>query len=140
MTRLMLPAILVLGLAACNGDDDDTTDSGAAATYDLTVNGTGFDPHNGQTLEIAVLASDDTVIDTQSTTVADGAFSFSWTDALDEGATYTVHYYADLNESGGCDSPPDDHGWERTIDAVSADVVLDVTHDTNFTDVCASFE
>lgn len=144
MIRTMLPLALVLGLAACAGDDTDPTDgdtdTNGAMTYDLTVNGTGFDPHNGQTLELAVLTADDTIVDVQSTTVENGAFTFSWTGALEEGESYKVHYYADLNESGGCDAPPDDHAWEDPIDNVMDNVTLDLTHSVDdFVDVCATF-
>ena len=145
MIRTLLPLALVFGLAAC-ADDVDTEDTDVVDTdtdtpmYDLTINGAGFDPHNGQTLEIAVLTEDDTIIDSQSTTVSEGTFSFSWDGALADGSGYKVHYYADLNENGGCDAPPDDHAWERVIDDVDDNITLDLVHSTDdWVDVCATF-
>jgi len=111
------------------------------ATFDLSFSGSGFAPHNGQTLGVAIVSlADGSVIATDSVTVADGAFSFEWLGLLDEGASYFVDYYADFDGSGACDAPPTDHVWRESIDVVAADVDLAVTHNTNFApEACDSF-
>ena len=70
------------------------------------MTGEGYDPHNGQLLEIALVDSSGAVVDSQSTTVADGTVTFTWTGVLEEGETYEVHHYADLNESACLRRPP----------------------------------
>lgn len=144
MIRDVLIVIALAGFAvfvsACD-DDGTTTDTGPKPTvFDLTFTGT-IAPHAGQTLHVLVLKDGDGAIQASETeTVAgDGTFSFSWPDLLDEGESYHIDFYADHNSSGSCESPPTDHAWRETIGAVSGNVSRDFQHNTNFTDVCASF-
>lgn len=120
------------------GDVGDTP----ATMYDLTFSGTAFLPHAGQTLKVVVLeqSGDAVAAEDQATVAADGSFSFTWPAVLKGGVAYEVTYYADLNGNGACDAPPTDHGWQKDIEAVSADVTLTVTHNTDFAaDVCTHF-
>lgn len=138
--QLGLAALLLAALStpAC-GDDEDDADHDEGP-FDLTFAGTGFGPHNGQTLWVAVVATQtNTVLDKQSVTVTDGAFSLSWTGALEHDLDYAVHYYADHNGSGGCDAPPGDHVWSESLGKIHADITKTVTHSTTFTNVCATF-
>ena len=126
------------------GDDtgDDTAgDDTGGATFDLAFSGTGFTPHNGQMLHVAVLdaATDAHVVTDQSQTVSGGTFSFNFPGVLEQGHNYHVDYYADFNGNGSCDSPPTDHVWRAEVSDVQDNVNLQVTHNTNFTDVCSSF-
>jgi hypothetical protein len=121
-------------------DDDATDDDTGGATFDLTFSGTGFGPHDGQTITVAVTDIEDAVVvATDSTTISGGAFSFNFPGILGETHTFHVDYYADVNGSDSCEAPPTDHAWRVDIPAVSADVDLPVTHNTDFTDVCGSF-
>ena len=125
------------------GDDagDDAGDDSGGGPFDLDFSGTGFTPHNGQTLHVAVLDASGGahVVTDQSTTVSGGDFSFSFPGVLEEGHSYHVDYYADFNGNGSCDAPPTDHVWRKDVDNVQDNVNLQVTHNTNFTDVCSSF-
>lgn len=64
-----------------------------------------------------------------------------------KGSGYTPHsgqkmYLADVNGNAACDGPDlaKDHGWREVVSNVSADVLLDVTHNLNFqAGVCDSF-
>jgi len=109
--------------------------------FDLTFTGTGFDPHEGNTLQVALIeARSGTVLDRVSTAVADGSFSLSWPDALDAGKVYRIDFYADFNGSGFCEAPPEDHVWRLETAPVSGDVVVDFAHSTRFdASACQSF-
>jgi len=125
------------------GDDagDDTGDDTGGGTFDLDFSGTGFTPHNGEMLHVAVLdiASGAHVVTDQSQTVSGGLFSFHFPGILEQGHGYHVDYYADVNGNGSCDAPPTDHVWRTDVDNVQDNVNLQVTHNTSFTDVCSSF-
>jgi len=120
---------------------DPGTDPGTSAPYTLTFKGSGFSPHNGQLFKVALIdAGTGTTVATDSTTIAGGTFSFTFTGKLEAGAAYHLDYFADFSGNGTCDAPPTDHGWRTEIPAVAADVEVDVVHNTDFyADVCASF-
>ena len=114
----------------------------APTRFDLAFSGTGFTPHVGQLLKVAVLEQPgDAIVQTDQATVgADGSFAFTWPDLLEEGKAYEIAYFADLSGNGACDTPPTDHGWSEDVPAVAADLLVDVQHNTNFApDVCTYF-
>jgi hypothetical protein len=143
----LLGAILLC--MACEADKSSTNDTSGkdtsgdtqGALLGLFFNGTGFAPHNGQTLHAAVVEEDSgNIVKTDSQVVTDGKFSFDW-DVLEMGKTYRIDYYADLNGNGKCDAPPTDHVWRESIPAVTGDVTDDVTHSIDFTvAACDSFK
>ncbi len=164
MDRLRLAApvmftalALALGFPGCDSSDsggkDAITDSPGGADisgdrfddhgekFTLVVSGSGFAPHEGQALTVAFLeAGDDSAKGTQSTTITGGDFTVTFPDVLEAGRAYTVKYYADLSGNETCDTPPIDHGWSASVPAVTGDVTLPVTHNTNFdTSVCNFF-
>ena len=107
--------------------------------FPLTFTGSSFAPHNGHTIHAAVLASDNTIVASGTTTVANGAFSLSWSKLLLNGDSYKLHFYADVNGNGVCDAPPDDHVWEKDLGTITAAKTFDFPHDANLTDICATF-
>lgn len=123
-------------LAACDDDDDDGDKVGAYDTkgygsYDLIFTGTGFDPHNGQEMHMAVVDTrSNEAVEKDSTEVKNGTFSFTVSDVVQRGYSYRVAYFVDMNGDGKCDQ--NDHAWVDTVDAVSDQVTLSVTHDTDF--------
>ncbi|MFH2005878.1 MAG: hypothetical protein ABI333_04735 [bacterium] len=119
--------------AACS------TFSQASVFYDLTFNGAGYAPHNGQTLYVAVVdASDDSVLARDSVALASGEFSFYWPNILVEGGSFRIDYYADVDADGACADP--DHIWSRELSMVSDDEAVVVEHDAIFTPAaCDSF-
>lgn len=54
---------------------------------------------------------------------------------FDEGQTYNIDFYADLNNNGQYDAPPTDHAWRITLEAVAGDTVVPFSHNTSFTDI-----
>ncbi|NUP10150.1 MAG: hypothetical protein HOW73_29215 [Polyangiaceae bacterium] len=109
---------------------------GGAESFNLEFSGTGF-PHDDQTLYVSVRDANGTEVAADSAVVAGGAFSFTFENIAAEGGT--VDYYADGGEVGVCEAPSaaGDHAWRKDI---PANHVLEVAHDGNWTDVCASFE
>jgi hypothetical protein len=109
-------------------------------TRTLTFAGTAF-PHAGQTLAVNLLRQPDLlkVVSNQTTVVAnDGSFGLTFTNKLQQGLSYSVDYYVDLNADGLCDSATD-HVWRKTVTAASTDPSLVVTHDATDPAGCSSF-
>jgi len=128
---------LALGAAACGDDDEAPT----PATFDLMVVGSGYQPHTGQTVEMAVVSSAGAVLARDTQTIgADGALAFTFPGVLREGQTYAIHFYADMNGNGMCDAPPIDHVWSVPVPSVTGPTTITYDHDVDFTDVCASFD
>lgn len=112
---------------------------GVFGTRALTFTGTGFSPHNGQTLKVAVLADDSTVVARGTATIAAGAFAFAWPALLIDTKSYRVHLFADVNGNIQCDAPPTDHAWNVDLGQITADVTSSYAHNTTFENVCATF-
>ena len=140
--------LFVLGctflLAACGGNDTMTTPPPPPATGQITLTGsTTFNgPHAGQTIRAALVrASDNATLDIKKGTVAatgtSPAFSFTFTPTVDLAVAYKIRYWADHNSNDACDAPPTDHQWE--VDAPAGQTAVSVTHNTTFTNVCATF-
>jgi len=70
------------------------------------------------------------VADVGSAVVAGGEFEVTGTVLSDH--AYTIGYYADISGDGACQSAPADHVWQENVPAVTADVDLAVTHNTDF--------
>ena len=129
---LMLAA---LGAAAgCGGGSSASTSTTiATGPFNLAFTGIGYDVHNGQTFEVALVrVSDGVVVNTGSATVVAGAFSFAFNGALALSTAYRLDYYADMNGSGACDAPPADHVWSTAIAATTVNVSINDTHDATF--------
>ena len=143
-TRLLLPLLLV-GLVACDGDDPmDTT-----PTYDLTFTGddTFQGAHGGQTIHVGIREGSGTLVASETGTVsstAEPAFSFTFTNVLEEGEDYDLEYWIDSNfgdsgTQGVCDPPDVDHQWEIGLAPVMNDVTVDDSHrPTETEDVCGT--
>ena len=54
---------------------------------------------------------------------------------LENGHSYLVEFFADLNQNGLYDDPPANHAWSMTLDDVSGDASLAFSHNTNFTNL-----
>ncbi len=156
MKQALLLSLLLI--TACDDDEDDIDDDddGTSPTdetdptdsqpvddgpFDLTFTGT-IEPHIGQVFHVIVIDNDDDseVVKDSIIVPNDGMFSFMWEDILEDGGDYRIDYFADHNDNGQCDPTPDDHAWRYEIGTVSGDVVYDYQHDTNFTEVCDSFD
>jgi hypothetical protein len=137
---ILAAAALILGGVGCSDDDDPATPP-TTGSHDLTFTGT-LGPHANQMLRVLVIRDSDGAIAANETVTlpGDGTFSFDWANILADGDSYRIDFYADFNGDGECDSPPVDHSWRIGLGTVNGDVTRDFQHDTNFTDVCDSFE
>jgi hypothetical protein len=108
--------------------------------YDLTFRGSAFQPHEGQTLFAAVVRIDNgNTVEEGATVVTNGLFELNWMSSLEEGKSFYIDYYADINGDSQC-STSSDHYWRETIQNVMADQVIEVTHGVNFNDsACMRF-
>lgn len=109
-------------------------------TFDLTLRGHGFEPHNSQTLRAAVVQIQAQVADAvSSAVVAQGAFEIRFPGSLRDGTSYFVDFYADVDRDGACDSLVDS-AWRIDLLPISSDVVLEETRSDGFEPMaCASF-
>ena len=131
--------VLSLSMGVSSGCEEEVEEEGP---FTLTVSGAGFGPHDGQTISAAVVDDmTDEVLATDSAAVTDGTFSFTFTEVISDAGTYRVDYYADFNDNGVCDAPPDDHVWSVPVsDTMGGDVTVEVDHTTDFTpEACESF-
>jgi hypothetical protein len=119
---------------------DMGTDTGPEGPFDLVFSGTGFAPHEGQFLFVALVEVGGGLVGSDLDDVVGGVFSFTFAGLLEEGKTYNLDYFADQNGNEECDAPPTDHVWRDVIPAVTGDVMVDIVHNTVFTAAaCDSF-
>ncbi|MBI5507886.1 MAG: hypothetical protein HY903_03925 [Deltaproteobacteria bacterium] len=145
VTSRTLVSILVAGLLgagplACNDDDDGQGQP--AGSLDLRITGTGFAPHNGEVMSLALTTTAGQVLTRGAALVADGGFAFTFPGSLERGLGYRLDYYTDHDHDGVCTTPvlAGDHGWTATVPTVTDAVTQTLTHNVIFgAGVCASF-
>jgi hypothetical protein len=105
----------------------------------LKMQFSGMTPHLGQEIKVRLI-DDATGKETgRATRMADlAAFSLG-IPYLEDGKTYQVDFYADMNENGIYDAPPTDHAWRLASGTVSGDKSLPFVHNTTFTDIGWSY-
>lgn len=108
--------------------------------FDVAFNGTGYGPHDMQTLYAALVRVDNgNVVETAETVVSSGTFSISWPAGVEEDKSYRIDFFADMDDDGLCADP--DHIWSVAIPTVTGNVSVDETHNLNFTPAaCDSFD
>ena len=138
--------VVLLLATACEADKSSEDASkngdtkGGDGLFALTIDGTEFAPHKGQTFYIAVIEVDTgVVVEKESVKILEDEFSLSW-HILEKGKAYRVDCFADMMGDGKCDDPPD-HMWRVTIPAVTDEVTLTMMHDDpENPDACNSFK
>lgn len=104
--------------------------------YLLTANLMGMVPHVGQLFELRVVDLSDMSEVNRVTLDQILVPDFSvFLDGIEVGHDYNIDFYADLNGNGGYDTPPVDHAWRLTFNAMNGDFMQDFSHNTNFTDI-----
>lgn len=102
----------------------------------VTLVFSNMDPHLGKRFELRVVDKQ-TGRELERISVAEipvAEFELSFT-AAEKGAGYQIDFYVDRNGNGRYDPPPADHAWRLATDAVSGDITLGFTHNTDFTDI-----
>ncbi|RMG84911.1 MAG: T9SS C-terminal target domain-containing protein [Bacteroidetes bacterium] len=108
----------------------------------LTFNFSDMTPHVGQRLEIRVRDINQTGREVGRrvlSAIASADFTVELP-FLENGRSYFVDFYADLNQNGAYDAPPADHAWREMLSEVSGDTELTFAHNTNFMDIGTSDE
>ena len=122
--------------------DTQTTDTDPNA-FNLTFMGTGYEPHDTQTIYFAI-ANAGTMPPTVTATAmmvmdSTGIIDMMWTNVLIMSGNYVVAWYADMDGDGNC-TPGTDHVWSEMTMNVMADVTITRDHDLVFDNqVCALF-
>lgn len=107
-------------VAGCAGTSDLETDTDVVDTdsdtetvgFDVTITVTGYG-YNGVTV-FAALQSDHTTVDTASTVVAGGSYSFVFHGV--EAGPYQALWYSDVDASGDCGQTDDEWSWSFVVD------------------------
>lgn len=102
--------------------------------FTLTVNFTGMTPHVGQTLWLAVKEKNSGKEVARKSVIVTTAFTMILS-GLEQNHSYLVDFFADHNKNGMYDAPPTDHAWQREVNNVTGNVILDFAHNTNFTNI-----
>jgi len=134
--------LLLPSLVACNGDD--TGGDGDDFTLSVVIP-SSYSIHADTDFGMAVVDDADAVIDEAVGVIGtDTEIDFT----VPQGDGYAVHFWIDSNfdagTAGTCDfaavdSP--DHQWSYAVGTVGADRIFTLpAHNTDFQDVCASFE
>ncbi|MDP2335495.1 MAG: plastocyanin/azurin family copper-binding protein [Bacteroidota bacterium] len=102
--------------------------------YTLTVNFTGMSPHVGQTFWLAVIDQITKKEIGRVKKTAAVAFSID-VPGIENGKSYFVDFYADLNKNGAYNAPPVDHAWRMPLNNITGNSTLNFAHNTTFTDI-----
>ncbi len=150
----VLGSVLALSVA-CGDDGGDgggmadaapQPDSGQASMFSLSLTLSGYGmAHDGDTLYFALWDDTNTTaaVATAEKTIMSGGGgggggggnTVSFADALVEGHSYVLYWYADVNANMTCDMGTDHH-WSLAIPTVTADAVVSHTHSTTFNGDC----
>lgn len=137
---MRLLSILSLALVgACNGGGPEE----GPFTLSLVIPAS-YSIHDGSDFTLAVLDSEAVVMDEFTGVIGtDTGAEF----LLVTGSGYNLHFWVDSNIGGGtdgaCDGSPDffDHQWSYAIGTLAADRDFPIpAHNTDFQDVCSSFD
>ncbi|MCH9682073.1 MAG: hypothetical protein K0V04_11615 [Deltaproteobacteria bacterium] len=125
--------------SSSGGMADSSSGGGMGVNFEWNLMGY---PHDGQDVALVVIDADSgTEVLSFSETFAGMEITLADTNGvLTDGGTYDVFWYVDVNGSGSCDAPPDDHSWEMLgVAAGPMGISADHTHDANWVDVCGNF-
>jgi predicted lipoprotein with Yx(FWY)xxD motif len=100
----------------------------------VLLNLSGMTPHTGQEIYFALVDSETGEIIDRRSEIAKDSFSIDLRQ-IQPGKAYRVDFFADHNDNGMYDIPPEDHAWRLEIASVMGDEILDFVHNTNFTDI-----
>jgi hypothetical protein len=105
----------------------------------LNVQFSGMNPHLGQEIKVRLIDNATGKEAGRATRIADLTTFTLGLPCLENGKTYQVDFYADMNENGIYDAPPADHAWRLASGSISGDKSLTFIHNTTFTDIGWSY-
>ena len=100
----------------------------------LTVSFTSMTPHVGQTLWLALIDKATLMEIGRVKTTAAQTFLIE-IPGIEVGKSYWVNFFADHNKNNVYNAPPADHAWQRSLDNVTGNSVIDFVHNITFTDI-----
>lgn len=101
----------------------------------LKLQFSGMTPHIGQHIRVRVTEDTEGEEVGRSGRVADLAAFTLGVPCLENGKTYQVDFFADLNGNTLYDAPPVDHAWQLSGGTILGDKTLLFSHNTSFTDI-----
>lgn len=103
----------------------------------LKVEFKNMNPHIGQKLELRLRDLGQNMEEVGRVSVASIAAAEFVVNMpfLQDGHTYWLDFYADLNKNGTYDAPPVDHAWRLNVTDVEGDEDVTFLHNTIFTDI-----
>ncbi|HEX2395763.1 MAG TPA: plastocyanin/azurin family copper-binding protein [Bacteroidales bacterium] len=108
---------------------------GGETSADITIDFSSMNPHLNQDLWLALVDQESgEIVQRVHDTVVTEAFSVVFAD-VETGRSYNVDFYADHNQSGNYNAPPEDHAWRLEVDNLESDTTLTFVHNTVFTDI-----
>jgi len=95
-----------------------------------------MDPHIGQMLELRVVDTDTMaeIARVSLPEIASSSFDLE-IGGLQIGSNIRLDFYADANDSGLYEAPPEDHAWRLELMGVQMDGSLTFAHSTDFVDI-----
>jgi len=109
-------------------------DEGPQQNEGLTIAFSDMTPHLGQQLYLALKSNNGWEIERRKMTVDTARFDVTF-DTVMVDSSYMVDFWADHNNNGRYDDPPDDHTWRITVDSIRGDTTIPFIHNTNFTEL-----
>lgn len=106
----------------------------ADESNEFKINFRQMNPHVGQNLYIRFVDQSHLNEVHRDTILISANFDYT-TDKLEEGTSYYVDFFADLNNNSQYDPPPTDHAWRLEVDSTSAVDSVEFIHNINFTDI-----
>ena len=104
--------------------------------YQMTLAATDMNPHIGQEFKLKVIDKNSgSEIGKFRMPSIMTSFFFVRVPGLRFGENYDADFFADFNQNGVYDAPPEDHSWRVNFDDDDGDEVVEFGHNTDFTDI-----
>jgi hypothetical protein len=109
---------LALTLSGCGAESDD-----GSVRYTLTMVFSSLTANAGKNIYAALSRPNANIIE-KSAIIAGPTVSIVMPQNLDEGGTYQVNAFIDVNNNGTCEGPGSEPGWVDTTPVVTGDITL----------------
>ncbi|HMA64180.1 MAG TPA: T9SS type A sorting domain-containing protein, partial [Chitinispirillaceae bacterium] len=137
--RIMLDSLkgdtTIVWMYDTNYTDIKWQTGGDTSLVDVGINFHSFSPHVGQNLYVYLRDhSNGDRMDSLFVTPVDTAEFAIVFDSVKTGS-YNVDFWADKDNNGSYDKPPQDHAWRIELMNLEKDTIVDFTHNTDFVDI-----
>ena len=108
---------------------------GVNIASELTIQFQDMDPHVGQQLEIFIYDNHSGEEVARKRMIIEQAGFEVKMYAFKEAGDYSIELWADLNENGSYDDPPEDHAWQIDMENIMQDTSIFFVHNTEFSSI-----